>query len=384
MKLNLMKSTCFDFIQLLRSCTIVQIAAPHFMRSYSYLSAFGGFGNITKFNNLTNKQTNKMKVKQTIIPMLFVSISISLMTSCGNKKAVQNKNNNDSLQTDNHEHIFSCPMHPEVRGKEGDKCPKCNMPLEHMDNLEGNGKSYFMRLSSNPTEAESQKSVVLSFTPTEKGNESTQVPLDVEMEKKLHLIIVSEDLDFFDHQHPEYQPSGSYDLAYTFPTGGNYLLFAGYKPTGAEDMTDKLPVSVKGKIKAKVTFTKEKLEDTEGDFKVQLKPESGMFMTGTTMHINAPITKKGKELKADELDNYLGMKAHVVMIGINDKSYLHVHPDVENGVLDLHASFDKAGMYRAWVQFQYQGKIYVTDFVLNVMQGTETTGDDKNKMEHNH
>jgi hypothetical protein len=25
-----------------------------------------------------------------------------------------------------------CPMHPGVRGKAGDKCPKCNMPLEPM------------------------------------------------------------------------------------------------------------------------------------------------------------------------------------------------------------------------------------------------------------
>jgi hypothetical protein len=27
---------------------------------------------------------------------------------------------------------YYCPMHPEVRGKAGDKCPKCNMALEPM------------------------------------------------------------------------------------------------------------------------------------------------------------------------------------------------------------------------------------------------------------
>jgi len=25
---------------------------------------------------------------------------------------------------------FSCPMHPEITGKAGDKCPKCNMDLK--------------------------------------------------------------------------------------------------------------------------------------------------------------------------------------------------------------------------------------------------------------
>ena len=32
-----------------------------------------------------------------------------------------------------HVHVFTCPMHPEVTGKEGDKCPKCGMSLTHQD-----------------------------------------------------------------------------------------------------------------------------------------------------------------------------------------------------------------------------------------------------------
>lgn len=28
------------------------------------------------------------------------------------------------------EAVFACPMHPEVTGKSGDKCPKCKMNLE--------------------------------------------------------------------------------------------------------------------------------------------------------------------------------------------------------------------------------------------------------------
>jgi uncharacterized protein YceK len=32
-----------------------------------------------------------------------------------------------------HVHVYTCPMHPEVTGKEGDKCPKCSMALEHKD-----------------------------------------------------------------------------------------------------------------------------------------------------------------------------------------------------------------------------------------------------------
>ena len=248
-----------------------------------------------------------------------------------------------------------------------------------MDNLDTNAKSFFIKLSSNPVEPESQKQVVLSLTPNEKGNEGAEVPLDIAHTKKIHLIIVSENLDFFDHQHPEYQASGSYDLSYTFPAGGNYLLFAGYKPTGSENTTDKLSVSVKGQMKNKVTFSKERLEDSEGIFKVQLKPESEMMMTGASTHMSALIFKNGKQLKPDELDDYLGAKTHVVMISIKEKAYLHVHPEVVDGVLELHTSFDIPGLYRVWVQFQYQGKVYVTDFVLNIEQGTGSNGMDNMK-----
>jgi hypothetical protein len=30
-----------------------------------------------------------------------------------------------------HVQVYACPMHPEVTGKEGDKCSKCGMALVH-------------------------------------------------------------------------------------------------------------------------------------------------------------------------------------------------------------------------------------------------------------
>ena len=35
--------------------------------------------------------------------------------------------------TTRHVHVFACPMHPDITGKEGDKCPKCGMALVHKD-----------------------------------------------------------------------------------------------------------------------------------------------------------------------------------------------------------------------------------------------------------
>lgn len=73
--------------------------------------------------------------------LFFVSI---VAMNCGGKKAEQTEETEhhheagdstdhhdmDSTKTDHTEMAYSCPMHPEVTGKDGDKCSKCGMKLE--------------------------------------------------------------------------------------------------------------------------------------------------------------------------------------------------------------------------------------------------------------
>lgn len=321
-----------------------------------------------------------MKSKHFIISVIVLAGIALFNSACGGKKAGKDVHAHDHEG----EHIFACPMHPEVRGKEGDKCPKCGMKLEHMDELTVNNESYIMKLEMNPSEPTAGSNTLISLTPKKSSDENVEVPLDIEHEKKIHLIITSEDLSFFDHQHPEYNKSGSYDLSYAFPFGGKFLLFADYKPSGATHTTDQLQVSVKGDTPIKTIFTSEKLDSKTGDFEIILKPLNNKIATGGTAHIEAVIKLNGKEMDANTLDNYLGAKAHVVVIGLEDKNYLHVHPEVTNGRLDLHTSFEKTGFYRAWVQFQYEGTIYTADFVLKVVQGENIQHDNHKSEDHVH
>src|SRR5205085_8570293 len=64
--------------------------------------------------------------------------------------------------------------------------------------------------------------------------------------KKLHLIIASHDLSFFDHVHPEEESDGTYRLDYTFPRGGEFDLYADLTPSGAGNQVFRLPVTVQG------------------------------------------------------------------------------------------------------------------------------------------
>lgn len=309
--------------------------------------------------------------------LLFALSATMFLFSCNNMgKSIENKEKTVSNSEHSGEHIYACPMHPEVTGKEGDDCPKCGMKLEHNDHaIESNSTTYKMHFESNPSVIESGKQAILSLTPKIVGKESELVPLDVEHEKKIHFIMVSEDLSWFDHQHPEYTAKGSYDLPYTFTNGGKYIMFADYKPTGANHNLEKINIEVKGKSLPTRNYAKSQLVSNTGEFEVTLTPEGGeKLVSGALQHIKGVIKKDGKVLDANSLEDYLGAKAHMVVIGVENKDYLHVHPGVENGNFDLHTTFEKPGYYRGWIQFQSEGKIYTADFIFKVETGSAAAG----------
>mgnify|MGYP006999887267 CR=1 FL=1 len=314
------------------------------------------------------------------ISMAVLAIStVTTFIACNNR-GEKITNTTDSTKTElAHEggdHIYACPMHPEVTGKEGDNCSKCGMKLEHNDNAvdpgntEGPG-NVTIKFTIDPVLVNPGQEVTLSLIPKMKDKPGAQVPLDVEHTKKIHLIVVSEDLSWFTHIHPELNADGSYTVKEKFPFPGKYTLFADYKPSGGNHTVDNLSLTVAGTAPAAKSYVADKLTGAAGDgFAVSLKPESGKFLTNMPMHINAVMMLNDKEVDVNTLEDYLGAKAHMVVVSLAGKKYLHVHPSVEGGKFDLHTTFDKPGIYRGWIQFQSKGKVYTSDFVMNVAEGT--------------
>ena len=66
-----------------------------------------------------------------------VLISLALFlafAACKNNQAQNTAKTPAANQSDMGAHtMYACPMHPEVTGKMGDKCWKCNMDLTHTD-----------------------------------------------------------------------------------------------------------------------------------------------------------------------------------------------------------------------------------------------------------
>ncbi len=285
---------------------------------------------------------------------------------------------------------YVCPMNCE-KGKTYDQpgsCPVCHMDLEPMKaEVEANKAEYFTAFATNPAQLEAGKSAMLSFTPKIKGNESAPVPLDLVHEKKMHLILVSDDLSWFDHIHPEYSATGSYDIKVLakgenftdgrgknetrFDAGGKYWAFTDFKPTGGLNRVNKTEINVAGAPAKAVAYTQPKMTTTVDGYALTLEGghEGAGFAAGSQQHIPVTITKGGKAVDPATFENYLGEKAHLVLVEVASKEFVHTHPSAEGGRLDIHTTFAKPGTYRGWLQFQTDGKVHTADFVLKVEEG---------------
>lgn len=83
----------------------------------------------------------KKSLALTILLIAAVVASALLITSCGGKKEhsmemehpkseMDTTAHHDEMKMDSTQMTYACPMHPEITGKEGDKCSKCGMKLE--------------------------------------------------------------------------------------------------------------------------------------------------------------------------------------------------------------------------------------------------------------
>jgi hypothetical protein len=98
-----------------------------------------------------------------------------------------------------------------------------------------------------------------------------------------------------------------------------------------------------------------------------LKPTAGKFLTNNLIHLGVEVTENGKPVT--NFENIMGAKGHLVIISGDGEKYLHVHPDEVEGTLHLHTQFDQVGIYRAYFQFQTNGKLHTSYFTIDVKEG---------------
>lgn len=261
-------------------------------------------------------------------------------------------------------------------------CPVCGMPLEKEAVTPAPGapeRDYRVDLrTEGPLEAGKPVPMELTLRRTRDGAAVTE--LERTHERLLHLIVVSQDLSHFAHEHPESRPDGSLLARLTFPAGGNYVLFSDFKPKGAAGQVVPTALAVDGTAKAPVPLRPSAGERriVEGNtIALSLAPKQPK--AGTPVKLTYRITRAGKPVA--DLEPYLGAGGHSVIVSADTTSYLHSHPEghahaghagagappsAYGPTVTFETVFPRPGLYKAWAQFQRQGKILTVEHVLRV------------------
>jgi hypothetical protein len=191
---------------------------------------------------------------------------------------------------------------------------------------------------------------------------------DINHEKQMHLIVVSKDLSYFNHIHPEYKGNGEFIVTTQFPAGGEYKIIADFIPTGMGNMTKTQWVTVQGDAPKPIVIE----PDTNLTKVVDGKEISLSFdhiMSGMDLNMTFNIKDAKTKEPINNLQPYLGAVGHVVILSADTEMYLHVHPTDEKATgpdAKFMTSFSKSGIYKIWGQFQQNDKVFVVPFVVKV------------------
>jgi hypothetical protein len=185
-------------------------------------------------------------------------------------------------------------------------------------------------------------------------------------EKKAHLILVREGLDEFAHTHPTVGPSGTMTAKHTFPRGGNYFVFLDHKPSGKPAATSKTKLIIEGEAAPAPTLTPNVPGTLQGDG-LQANVSLRSAADKSQVMSFAVQDEKGKAIV--DLQPYLGAMGHLVVLSADGEQYVHAHPLTEkspDGKVEFEVHFPGPGIYKAWGQFQRDGKVITIPAVVNV------------------
>lgn len=191
---------------------------------------------------------------------------------------------------------------------------------------------------------------------------------EINHEKQLHLIIVSKDLSYFHHIHPEYKGGGLFEIRNEFPAGGDYKLIADFILGSGSATTKAEWVSIAGEpVEPEVIVPDKQLVQTAAGKQVDLSVDQ--LAAGQDVTLSFRIQDEKTKEPVNDLQPYLGAVGHVVIMSEDAEQYLHVHPvdeDSSGPSAEFMTNFPKSGTYKIWGQFQHNNEVFTVSYVVEV------------------
>jgi len=263
---------------------------------------------------------------------------------------------------------YVCPMDRDIRSKTPGVCPRCGMKLvPGIPEI----REYPVTMSTQPRVVRAGEKTRMSFTV---GDPETHKPVhdfEIVHERLFHLFVISQDLQFFIHEHPELKPDNSFQIDLSFPKPGFYRVLTDFYPASGTPQLIQRALFIPGPgfgmsvANLQPNIAPQQAENLE----VELVTEPREPIAGMQTLMFFRLRPK------DGIEPYLGAMAHMMAASADLIDMIHDHPtqvsDSETlpyKQIQFNVIFPRPGVHRVWVQFQRLGVVNTVAFNVPVKE----------------
>jgi hypothetical protein len=289
---------------------------------------------------------------------------------------------------------FVCPMHPDYTLDIAGSCPRCGMALVRATPFDV--RDYPLEFRTTPSVVRPGVQTRWSFSIKHPGTGAPVKSLELVHERPYHLFVISQDMEHFQHIHPEQQPDLTWAIDVTLPKAGYYTVLSDFLPTGGASQLISRPLVTAGhagdlagdsaRLVADMNFVK-----SVDDVTATVSFDPPTFVAGLYGHMIFHLTDTKTGRPVTDLQTYLGAFGHTLIMSEDMLDYVHSHSldilaaDDDDGVpqfiippgADLEklrggpdVTFDglmpKPGRYRAWTQFRRNDVVHTFTTTFSV------------------
>ena len=241
-----------------------------------------------------------------------------------------------------------------------------------------------VKLTTVPAVVSADVPTRISFSLSEADGSPAQ--LAIEHERLLHVIVISSDMSYFAHVHPEEEAlnaQSQFSLTHTFPKSGTYLISIDYLH-GIQHESRQFRVAVEGGSSLSDTPIRIASPAKFGGYDVAMEYVAPLI--GEVASLRYTIRKEGKPVV--DMIPYLGAAMHVAIVKNDLSKFIHTHGEVHppgyvapptvshihappparfGPLVEAHLVFPESGEYSIFGEFRdASGVVIPTHFTIRV------------------
>ncbi len=289
-----------------------------------------------------------------------------------------------------------CPMHSDYTADVDGKCPRCGMALVRAAPFDV--RDYRLDFHTVPAVVTPGQKASLRFKISHPSTGDAINKFEVVHERQYHLFLISQDMEYFQHIHPEEQADGTWTIGVTLPKAGYYKVLSDFLPSGGASQFIARPLVTK-------RYTGDLLGDSahlvpdkiltkvDDDITATVTYDPQQFLVGLYGHLIYHLADTATGRPITDLQTYLGAFGHTLIMSEDMAEYVHSHPldilampDDDGGppvflippgadleklrggpVVAFEGLMPKPGRYRAWTQFRRHDKLHTFAFTFTVV-----------------